>query len=144
MVMHIHRMRLVMMISPRLTKRVKGEEIIALIFIFSSTFFILVNYCFGVYVVHHFYYSGFLYWDLGMVQFYKVDMYSDKMQHLNHCPCETSFQVQLYKQPFQCYWSSRSCNLANMILAFPLKDLRDLAVPNAWASSLCAMCRTGR
>lgn len=68
----------------------------ALIFLFSSTFFILVNYCFGVYVVYHFYCRGFLYRDLGMVQFYKAISYSAKMQYLNHCPWEISFQMQLF------------------------------------------------
>lgn len=97
MVMHIHRIHLTMVIPSWLTRQVKDEESMALIFLFSSTFFILVNYCFGVYVVYHFYCSGFLYRDLGMVQFYKAISYSAKMQYLNHCPWEISFQMQLFE-----------------------------------------------
>lgn len=91
MVMHIHRMYLIMMIPSWLTKQVKGEESIALIFLFNSTFFILFNHHFSVYVVYNFYRSSFLYCDLATVQFYKDVSYSAKMQCLNHCPCETRF-----------------------------------------------------
>lgn len=139
MVMYIHRRNLVV-IHSWLTRQVKDEESIAVIFVFNSTLFILVNYYFRVSVAHHFQSSYFLYHDLAMVQFYRGVSRSAKTQYLNYCPWEIIFQMQLFGSNHSVTGAIGITILQICFQHFLPKKLRYLAVLMVSASSLCAIC----
>lgn len=114
-------------------------------FLLSSTFFILVNFI-SVHMLYTFFLAViFCIVILEWCNSTKLCCTVLKCSTINHCPCETSFQVQRFgRNHSNIIEAGELAILKTSFWAFPLKKLRDLAVLMAWAPSLCAICTTGQ